>query len=167
MNEQLRSKRPPAEFHLHRQFGDNRRYQVVGERQVFGLISLGAPLPDILNKLCTIIDVRIGDVVSTVSLPYEAENHFCSMTDRALQLGLKIFSSSAILSPDRVFLGVLEIFGCDLRRPTVPENNLIDRVTYLAALALQRPDPEDRVDRPAMKPKGRLIGPLEKPTFIN
>jgi hypothetical protein len=89
------------------------------------------------------------------------------VTDSALQLGLESFSSSAILSPDRVFLGMLEILGCDLRRPTIPENILINRVAYLAAPALQRPDPEDRVDRPAMKPKGRLIGPLEKPTFIN
>src|ERR1700679_325625 len=167
MSEQSRSKRSPAKFQLHRPSTDHRRCQVVGERQILELISLAAPLPDILNKLCMMIDIRIGDVVSIVSLPDAAENHFCSMTDSALQLGLESFSSSAILSPDRVFLGMLEIFGCDLRRPTIPENNLINRVPYLAALALQRPDPEDRVDRPAMKPKGRLIGPLEKPKFMN
>ena len=167
MTEQARSKRAPAEFYLHRQSGDNRRYQVVGERQVLELISLGAPLPDILNKLCTIIDVRIGDVVSMVSLPDEAENHFCSITHSALQVGLEIFSSSAILSSDQLFLGMLDIFGYDLRRPTTLEYYLIDRVTYLAALALQRHDSEDRLERLAVKPNGRLPGPLEKPPFIN
>jgi len=77
-----------------------------------------------------------------------------------------MFSSNAILSPDRGFLGMLEIFACDLRRPTTVENNLIDRVSHLAALALQSQDPVHRLARPAMKPKGWL-GPLEKPPFIN
>lgn len=167
MTEQSRTKRPHLDFQPHRQSTDNRRCQFVGERQILELISLGAPLPGILNKLCMMIDVRIGNVVSIVSLPEQAQNHFCSMTHSALQVGLEIFSSSAILSPDRIFLGMLEIFGCDLRRPTRLENDLIDRVTYLAALALQSPDPEDRLDRAAMKPKGRLLGPSEKPPFIN
>jgi hypothetical protein len=167
MSEQSRSKRSPIEFRLHRPSTDHRRCQVAGERQILELISLAAPLPDILNKLCMMIDMRIGDVVSIVSLPDASENRFCSMTPSALQVGLEIFSSSPILSPDRIFLGMLEIFGCDLRRPTRLENDLIDRVTYLAALALQSPDPEDRLDRAAMKPKGRLLGPSEKPPFIN
>ncbi|MGB7752843.1 MAG: hypothetical protein WCF88_14925 [Candidatus Acidiferrales bacterium] len=170
MTEQSRNKRPQLAFQLHRQSTDNRRCPVVGERQILELISLGAPLPGILNKLCMMIDVRIGNVVSIISLPDRAENHLCSMTHSALQVGLEIFSSSAILSPDRMFLGVLEIFGCDQRRPTMLECHLIDRITYLAALALQRPEsPEadDRADAPAIKPKGRVLGPLEKPPFIN
>jgi hypothetical protein len=167
MSEQSRFKRSPTEFQLYRPSTDRRRCQVVGESQILELIALAAPLPDILNKLCMMIDIRIGDVVSIVSLPEAAENHFCSMTDSALQVGLEIFSSSAILSPDRVFLGMLEIFGCELRRPTIVENNLIDRVTYLVALALQSQDLEARLNRPAMKPKGRVLGPPEKPPFVN
>ena len=167
MTEQSRSKRPHLAFQLHRQSTDNRRCPVVGERRILELISLGAPLPGILNKLCMMIDVRIGNVVSIISLPDQAKNHFCSLTHSALQVGLEIFSSSAILSPDRIFLGMLEIFGCDLRRPTILENNLINRVSYLAALALQSRDPEDRLDRPATKPEDWLLGRLEKPPFIN
>jgi hypothetical protein len=170
MTEQSRSKRPHVAFQLHRQSTDDRRCPVVGERQILELISLGAPLTGILNKLCMMIDVRIGNVVSIISFPDQTENHFCSMTHSALQVGLEIFSSSAILSPDRIFLGMLEIFGCDQRRPTVLEYHLIDRVAYLAALALERPEPagtDDRSDAPATKPKGRVLGPLEKPPFIN
>jgi hypothetical protein len=167
MTEQSRTKRPHLDFQLHRQSTDNRRCQLVGERQILELISLGAPLPGILNKLCMMIDVRIGNVVSIVSLPDQAENHFCSMTHSALQVGLEIFSSSAILSPGMIFLGMLEIFGCDQRRPTMLEYHLIDRVTYLAALALQRPEPGERADAPAIKPKSRVLGSSEKPPFIN
>jgi hypothetical protein len=167
MTEQSRSKRPRLDFQLHRQSADNRRCQLVGERQILELISLGAPLPGILNKLCMMIDVRIGNVISIISLPDQAENHFCSMTHSALQVGLEIFSSSPILSPDRIFLGMLEIFGCDPRRPTTLEYHLIDRLTYLAALALQRPEPGEPADAPAIKPKSRVAGPPEKPPFIN
>ncbi len=109
MSEQSRSKRPP-DFHLYRQCADHRRCQLVGERQIIELISLGAPLPGILNKLCMMIDVRIGNVVSIVSLPEADENHNCSMTRSALQVGLEVFSSSAILAPDTTFLGTLEIY---------------------------------------------------------
>jgi hypothetical protein len=167
MSEESRSKRSPTEFRIHRPSTDHRRCPVAGERQILELISLAAPLPDILNKLCMMIDIRIGDVVSIVSLPDASENRFYSMTPSALQVGLEVFSSSAILSPDRIFLGMLEIFGCDLRRPTILENNLINRVSYLAALALQSRDPEDRLDRPATKPEDWLLGRLEKPPFIN
>lgn len=170
MTEKSRTKRSPTDFQLHRQSTDHRRCPVVGERQILELISVGAPLPGILNKLCMMIDVRIGNVVSIVSLPHEVESHLSSMTHSALQVGLEIFSSSAILSPDNTFLGLLEIFGCDPRRPTMLEYHLIDRVTYLAALALQRPEPpgaDDRVEQLAIKPKGKLVGPLDKPPFIN
>jgi hypothetical protein len=170
MTEKSRSKRPHPAFQLHRQSTDHRRCQLVGERQILELISLGAPLPGILNKLCMMIDVRIGNVVSIISLPDQAENHLRSMTHSALQVGLEIFSSSAILSPDKSFLGMLEIFGCDPRRPSILEYHLIDRVTYLAALALQRPEPpgaDDRDDAPAIESKGGVLGPLEKPPFIN
>lgn len=176
MNEQSRTKRSPADFRLRHQSTDQRRCQLVGERQILELISLGAPLLGILNKLCMMIDVRIGNVVSIVSLPHRPEDHICSMTHSALQVGLEIFSVSAILSPDNTFLGVLEIFGCDPRRPTTLEYHLIDRVSCLAALALQRSEPlhpsEDPVDnhrfeRLTSKPRGKLLGPLEKPPYIN
>jgi hypothetical protein len=43
------------------------------ERQILELISLDAPLPGILNRLCAAIDVQIGNVVSLVSLPDREE----------------------------------------------------------------------------------------------
>ena len=63
-----RMRRAPRGFGLHQHFSDTRRSQLVGERHILELISLGAPLPGILNKLCTAIDVQIGNVVSLVSI---------------------------------------------------------------------------------------------------
>ena len=167
MPDQPRTKRSPGAFQLHRQSTDIRRCAVVGERQILELISLGAALPGILNKLCMMIDVRIGDVVSIVSLADADENHFCSMINRALQVGLEEFSSSAIFSADKTFLGTLEIFGCEPRRPTLPEYQLIDRVTYLAALALESHKPAGHAGGSCVKPRTKLVGPIEKPPFIN
>lgn len=163
MDGQSRTKRPPGGFRLRRQSTDHRRCQLVGERQILALISIGAPLPGILNKLCMILDIRIGNVVSIVSLPDADENHFCAMTRSASQVGLEVFSSSAIFSAARNFLGTLEIYGCDSRRPTPLERHLIERVTHLAALALERHEgPADR-SQPVAPPDV----PLEKPPFIN
>jgi hypothetical protein len=171
MNDQFRTKRPPGEFRPHRPVSDGRRCQVVGERHIFELIALGAPLPGILNKLCMMIDVRISNVVSIISLPDADENHFCTITRTALQVGLEVFSSSAIFSANRNFLGTLEIYGCDARRPTPLECHLIDRVTYLAALALggheALSEPEEPEARGTAKPRSKSGVPLEKRPFIN
>jgi hypothetical protein len=168
MTDDARSKRPLAAFQIHRQCTDHRRCQLVGERQILELISLGAPFPGILNKLCMMIDVRIGNVVSVISLPESGENHDCSMTRSALQVGLEIFSSNAILSPDNSFLGTLEIYSCDPRQPTLLEYHLIAHVTHLASLALRHSDPNDDLEqRPTAKPRTRLPAPNEKPPFIN
>jgi hypothetical protein len=45
------------------------------------------------------------------------------MTRSALQVGLEVFSSSAILSADKNFLGTLEIYGCDARRPKIMQSS--------------------------------------------
>jgi hypothetical protein len=167
MADQPRSKFLTRDFRLRRNCTDSRRCPVVGEHQILELISLGAPLPGILNKLCMMIDVRIGDVVSMVSLPDVDENRVCTITRSALQVGLDVFCSSAILSFDKLFLGSLEIFGCDPRQPTPLELVLIDRVTYLASLALQSQKVEEHIQPPSIKPRGKLLGPIEKPRFIN
>jgi hypothetical protein len=167
MSEQSRGKRRPAAFRFHRQSTDHRRCQLVGERQILDLISLGAPLPGILNKLCMMIDVRIGNVISIVSLPEADENRDCSMTRSALQVGLEVFSSSAILASDATLLATLEIFSCDPRRPTLLEYHLINRVAYLASLALQRSAPDADFARRFLKPRAKFAAPLEKPPFIN
>src|SRR5580658_415994 len=121
-------RRVPRGFGLHQHFSDTRRGQLVGERQILELISLGAPLPGILNRLCTAIDIQIGNVVSLVFLSDREENDLYSITDSAMQFGLNIFSSTRILSRDKSLLGTLQIYCCDERCPTPREYRLIERV---------------------------------------
>ncbi len=167
MADESRSRRTPEEFRLHRQFNDTRRCELVGEAQILELISLGASLEGILNKLCMMIDIRIGNVVSTVCLPEKDENHFCTVTQSALQVGLEVFSCSAILACDGTFLGSFEIYGCDRRRPTPLEDHLIGRVVQLAGLAIQSHEVAHEFERSALEPKAKILRTLEKPPFIN
>src|ERR1700683_4617713 len=167
MSEQSRSTRRPPSFLFHRLQTAHRRSQLVGERQILDLIPLGAPLPGILNKLLFMSDVPLGNVVSIVSLPEADENHSCSMTRSALQIGLEVFSSSPILASDATFLVTLEIFSCDTRRPTLLEYHLIKRVVHLASMALQSSAPDADFARRCLKPRAKFAASLEKPPFIN
>jgi hypothetical protein len=162
-----RTKRSPDEFSLFLHPSDNRRNSFAEERHILELISLGAPLPGILNQLCTAIDVRIGNVVSLVLLP-DVEYYLGSIAQSALQVGLNVFSSTPILSRDKTLLGKLEIYGCDPRLPTSQEARLIDRVSHLAAIALQRHADEDvDFERPSRRSKSGVDAALDRPPFIN
>ena len=88
-------------------------------RDTLELISLGAHLPGILNRLCTAIDVQIGNVVSLVVLPNGEQNQLGPLTRSAMQVGLSVFSSTAILSRDKSLLGTFQLYCCDQRRPTL------------------------------------------------
>jgi hypothetical protein len=162
-----RTKRLSVEYGLDQHFDGSRRTQLAGERHILELISLGAPLPSILNKLCTAIDCKVGNVVSLVLLPDGDENHLCSVSRSATQVGLHLFSSMDILSRNRILLGTLEIYGCDPRKPTPHECQLIERVVHLAAIALQRDDGEADIERPSGCSSDGIEFLLERPPFIN
>jgi hypothetical protein len=158
---------PLSQFWLGHNFNDNIRSQLARERQVVELISLGAPLPEILNKLCTLIDVQIGNVVSLILLEGAEESHAYPIIYSALQVGLNVFSSTGIFSSDKILLGVLEIYGCDSRDFTADEKRLIERVAYLAAIALQRREVDQNFDRPLRRLRSGAPVSFEKPPYIN
>jgi hypothetical protein len=122
----------------HRRRNGTSRRLLVREEQIVELISLGAPLPGILNKLCNTIDVQIGNVVSLVLLPDEPNQDLLSIAHLATECGLSVFSSRSILSSQGGLLGTLQIYSCDQRHPNSDEERLITQVVYLAAVALQR-----------------------------
>jgi hypothetical protein len=135
-NHESRRKLAPRELWPYQHCDDSRR-ELVGEEHILELISLGASLPGILNRLCTAIDVQIGNVVSLVVLPAGEENQVGPLTKSAMQLGLNVFSSTGILARDKSLLGTFQIYCCDQRCPTRKEFQLIARVVQLVALALQ------------------------------
>jgi|SRR5580692_9905239 GAF domain-containing protein len=109
-----------------------------GEKNILTLIARGAPLPEVLNNLCTAIDLQIGNIVSVVLLPDDTERSFETVARGALQFGLRLYWSADIPFHDQGVLGSFEMYCCVPRTPTAFELKLIQRATYLAALAIRR-----------------------------
>jgi hypothetical protein len=163
-----RMNRRPAGYWLDQHFDGIGRNQLVGETQILELISLGAPLASILNKICTAIDFQLGNVISLVLLPDSDENHLCSVSRSARQVGLHLFSSTDIFSRDMVFLGTLEIYGCDPRRPAQSESQLIELAVHLAAIALQCQKAEGNCERLSTRSRDKFDGALpDRPPYLN
>jgi hypothetical protein len=112
-----------------------------GEEGILELISLGVPLPGVLNKLCAAIDLQIGNVVSVI-LPTEGRELHAT-TVKALRFGLNVFWSASIPLRDEQALGSFQMYCCVPRSPSSFELQLIERVTHLAALAIRRHKDQD------------------------
>jgi GAF domain-containing protein len=111
---------------------------LLGEKNILDLISMGAPLPEVLHNVCTAIDLQIGNIVSVVLLPDDPECDFKTIARGALQFGLRLYWSADIPFRDDRVLGSFEMYCCVPRTPTASELKLIQRATYLAALAIRR-----------------------------
>jgi GAF domain-containing protein len=115
-----------------------KQMDLLGEKNILDLISMGAPLPEVLNNVCTAIDLQIGNIVSVVLLPDDPECDFKSIARGALQFGLRLYWSADIPFRDDRVLGSFEMYCCVPRTPTAAELKLIQRATNLAALAIRR-----------------------------
>jgi hypothetical protein len=115
-----------------------KRTDLLGEKNIMDLISMGAPLPEVLNNVCTAIDLQIGNIVSVVLLPDDPECDFKTIARGALQFGLCLYWSADIPFQDDRVLGSFEMYCCVPRTPTASELKLIQRATHLAALAIRR-----------------------------
>jgi hypothetical protein len=111
---------------------------LLGEKNILDMISVGAPLTEVLNSLCTAIDLQIGNIVSVMLLPDDKERDFKTIASGALQFGLHLYWSADIPLRDEDVLGSFEMYCCVPRTPTALELKLIHRATHLAALAIRR-----------------------------
>jgi hypothetical protein len=116
-----------------------------GEKSILELISMGAPLPRVLNRLCAAIDLQIGNVVSVILPADDQELH--TVRHKAVQFGLQVFWSASIPLRNEDVLGSLQMYCCVSRPPTPFELRLIERVTHLAALAIQLHNDEEDFER--------------------
>ena len=114
-----------------------------GEKSILELISMGAPLPGVLNKLCAAIDLQIGNVVSVIMSADDQEHELEAITGRALQFGLHVFWSASIPLRNEDVLGSLQMYCCVSRSPVPLELQLIERATHLAALAIRSHNGEE------------------------
>jgi hypothetical protein len=122
---------------MYRQESDNVQTLLAVKGQLVELISEGEPFPQVLDKICTALDVQLGNVVSLVLLPDDGEHTLHKIAHSAAKFGLTLFGCVAILSPSEVCLGTLETYCCFPRKPTLGESELVERAVRLAALAIQ------------------------------
>jgi hypothetical protein len=153
---------------MFRQESDNLQTLLTGEGQLLELISEGAPLPQVLDKVCSALDVQVGNVVSFVLFPDDQEHALHFIAETAASFGLSFFNCTAILSPSGEFLGTLEIYCCDSRRPNSTQSELIDRAARLAALAIQHYNYDVRAESCSLGWNGSTPGsPNEGPPSSN
>jgi hypothetical protein len=126
------------------------------EDHVLELISTGAVLPDVLDTICTALDVQMGNAMSVVLFLDDDEHFTHTVAQYAAECGLSLFSCTAILSPCDELLGTFEIYSYFPRGPTRNENTLIERATYLAALAIQLYNHAQDSESPSSAWKGTL-----------
>jgi len=135
-----RPKRAPNEF-LHWPSSGKNETLLRGEKSILELISMRTPLPTVLNRLCAAIDLQIGNVVSVILPADDQELH--TVTRSAVQFGLQVFWSASIPLRNEDALASLQMYCCVSRPPTPFELQLIERVSQLAALAIQRHNDEE------------------------
>jgi hypothetical protein len=153
---------------MYRQESDNAQTLLAGEGQLLELISEGAPLPQVLDKVCTALDVQVGNVVSLVLFPDDKEHTLHTVAQSAAEFGLTPFSCTAILSPSEEFFGTLEIYCCFPRKPNLNESELIERAAHLASLAIQHYYHDVNTERCSLDWNGTMGGsPHEGPPSSN
>jgi hypothetical protein len=152
---------------MYRQESDNLQTLLAGEGQLLELISEGAPLPQILDRVCTALDVHVGNVVSLVFLPDDDEHTLHTIAQTAAKFGLTAFSCTPILSTEEEFLGTLEMYCCFARRPSLGENGLIRRAAHLAGLAIQQFNHDVDADNCSMDWNGTARSLHERPPSSN
>jgi len=153
---------------MYRRESDNMQSLLAGEGLLLELIIAGAPLPEVLDTVCTALDVQVGNVVSVVLFPDDEEHTLHTFAQSAAAFGLSAFSCTTILSRNGEFLGTLEMYSCFLRGPTPSEKKLIERATHLAALVIQNHDDQVDAESVPLDSNGMLGGsPRERPPSSN
>jgi predicted ThiF/HesA family dinucleotide-utilizing enzyme len=138
------------------------------EEHVLQSISSRAPLPKVLNEICSFLDCQIGNVVSLISLLGDDARDLEVIARNAALFGLCTFCSEGVFGESDEPLGFLEMYSSAARRPNASEFQLIERAICLAAIAIKRHNEASALGncgrRCAMPVRGRL---LEWPVSMN
>jgi hypothetical protein len=122
----------------HHNMDDKFQYLLTAEEQILQAISTRAPLPRVLNGICSALDCQIGNMVSLISLPQDDRSNLAEIARNAELFGLHIFFSAGVVAASGEELGSLEMYCCVPRSPSVAEFQLIERAVCLAAIAIKR-----------------------------
>ncbi|HKN61232.1 MAG TPA: hypothetical protein VJW93_08650 [Candidatus Acidoferrales bacterium] len=162
------SRHRPQKPKTHLNRDEKTQYLLSAEEQLLQSISARAPLAQVLNKICSVLDCDIGNVVSLISPPDEDATDLADMAANAKHLGLYSFCSAGVLAENDELLGSLEMYCCVPRSPSTEEFQLIQRAACLAAIAIQRDHEMHGNDNCSLHAHRsmRRYGP-EPPAFIN
>jgi hypothetical protein len=122
---------------VYRQESDTMQTLLAGEEQLLDLVSADATLSYVLDKVCTALDVQVGNIVSVALLLHDEEHCSHELARNAVLFGLSSFCSRAILSQCGELLGTFETYCCCPRSPSRVEQKLIERAAQIASLAIQ------------------------------
>jgi hypothetical protein len=122
---------------LHHNFYDKIQYLLSAEEQLLQSIFTRAPLPEVLNGICSALDCRIGNVVSLISLPGDDASELAAIAMNAALFGLYTFCSEGVVAENDELLGSLEMYCSVPRSPSASEFQLIERAKCLAAIAIK------------------------------
>lgn len=112
------------------------QYLLEAEEQILRSIAVRAPVPQILNEICTALDRQIGNMVSLISAPEDDVASTAEIARNADLFGLHIFFSGGIFGEGGGEIGSLEMYSCTARDPFVHELQLVARAICLAAIAM-------------------------------
>ncbi len=169
MNEYDSGRRNRAEERqAHGNSDDKIQYSWKAEERLLQSISNRAPLPKVLNEICSALDCQIGNVVSLISLPGDDAGELAAIAMNATLFGLHTFCSKGIVAENEELLGFLEMYSGIARCPTADEIQFIERAKCLAAIAIERHNEAGRHGRRGLsrnRPvRGRVI---EWPVSMN
>jgi hypothetical protein len=122
----------------HRNFDDKTQYLLRGEEQLLRSISARTPLREVLDRICSALDLQIGGVCSLISLPDDNATDHAAIARVAAHFGLHTFCSAGVVTANDELLGSLEMYSCVPRSPSPSESQLIERAARLAAIAINR-----------------------------
>jgi hypothetical protein len=147
---------------------DKIQYLLSAEEHLLQSISTGAPLPVVLNGLCSALDCQIADVVSLISLPEDDAGELAEIAMNAAFFGLYTFCSDGVVGENGEPLGSLEMY-CSVRRsPSAGESQLIERAKCLAAIAIKLDREAGPRRKSGMRGNRPVRGPvLEWPVSMN
>jgi hypothetical protein len=137
---EYRSRRPerPQERQPHPNSGEGIQFLLSGEERILQSISASAPLPEVLNGICSALDSHIGNVVSLICLREDDAADLTAMARNPKNFGLYTFCSAGVFAENDELLGSLEMYCCVPRSPSLEEIHLIERAACLAAIAIIR-----------------------------
>jgi hypothetical protein len=164
----FRRRDQPQERQPHPNSGEGIQFLLRAEKQLLQSISARAPLPEILNGICSALDWQIGNVVSLISLPEDDASDLAAIAMNAAHFGLYIFWSEGVVAENDELVGSLEMYCSVPRSPSASEFQLIERAKCLAAIAIKLDNQSDYRGNCGMQRNRPVRGRvLEWPVSIN